>query len=292
MIPAIIQKRATALLTKTLGEEITITGAEEVAGGCVHNAHRIDSNLGSYFIKWNSKDNFINYQAESRGLDMLAATKTLRTPKPICTGKAAGFAFLIVEYITPGERDENYWTEFGASLARLHRNGSETFGLDEDNFIGDLPQSNKRHESWLEFYVKERIEPQLQFARDRSLADRALLSQFNKFINKIDRHMPEGKPALLHGDLWAGNCMTGKDGLAVVFDPAVYYGHREAEIAFTKLFGDFDKSFYTAYNEEWALESGWEDRLNLFNLYPLLVHLNLFGSGYRPQLENAIKKYV
>ncbi len=292
MIPEKVKTDAEEKLSGQLGTSLTISAAEPIGGGCIHNAHRVDTTEGAYFLKWNRKAALRNFQAEAKGLALLAEADAVRTPRVLHVGPVSGYAYLMMEFISESEPGEDFWQVFGRNLAKLHANSSDQFGLDYNNFIGSLDQSNTQHATWIEFYVAERLEKQLKMATDRSLADRALLSSFNKLFGKIDRYVPEEKPALLHGDLWSGNFMTGDKGGPVVFDPAVYYGHREAEIAFTKLFGGFDAAMYTAYEETFPLQEGWKDRVDLFNLYPLLVHFNLFGAGYRPQIESALKRFI
>jgi len=186
----------------------------------------------------------------------------------------------------------DYWTDFGHKLAGLHRCSKENFGLDHDNYIGSLPQSNGSSSTWVEFFINQRLRVQLTLAKNGNNIPSQLLQSFDKLIQKIPDWLPEEKPALLHGDLWSGNVMVGSDGKVCLIDPAVYYGHREIELAFTTLFGGFDQSFYHAYNEEFPLAQGYEDRFDIYNLYPLLVHVNLFGSSYLSGIQTILDRFT
>jgi fructosamine-3-kinase len=171
------------------------------------------------------------------------------------------------------------------SLAKLHEVKSDQYGLDHDNYIGSLAQSNTKHPDWKSFFITERIQPQLKLAMEKGLIDMEMIKQFESFFDHFDDLIPEEPPALLHGDLWNGNYLVSNSGKAALIDPAVYFGHREMDLAMTKLFGGFDAEFYQAYNEKFPLKKGWEKRIPIHNLYPLLVHVNLFGSGYVSQIK-------
>jgi fructosamine-3-kinase len=184
---------------------------------------------------------------------------------------------LLLEFLErEGSQD---WNLAGTLLARLHRNTAREFGLDHNNYIGSLSQSNTFHPTWSEFFAMERILPQIKMARDAGAVDRTLASAAERFCSKLNEIFPDEKPALLHGDLWSGNFFFSTKGPSI-FDPAVYYGHREMDLAMTKLFGGFDDDFYSGYENEFPLEKNWRARTDLCNLYPLLVHVNLFGGGY------------
>ena len=179
--------------------------------------------------------------------------------------------------------------DFGQSLARLHRHTAGYFGHTMDNYMGSLPQCNTRHENWNSFFVEERLTRQVDLARGYfSVSD---LAAFERLYSRMDDLIPVESPALIHGDLWGGNYMVGADGKACLIDPAAYHGHREADIAMTTLFSGFDDPFYLAYNEEYPLEKGWRERLDIFKLYPLLIHLNLFGSGYLGSVLSIIRNF-
>jgi protein-ribulosamine 3-kinase len=276
-----------------------------VSGGCIHRAVRLDTAAGSYFLKYNRLDHGPMFATELRGLQMLAETQTVPIAAPIATGTTAHHAFLLLQWIEAGPRKARFWEDFGQGLAALHRHAgavprlpwasrphTPTYGLDHDNFIGSLPQSNTPCTNGAEFFHHQRLAPQLRLAQANGLADATLARQFESLFLRLPHLIPDTAPSLLHGDLWSGNFMTNAQGEATLIDPAVYYGHREADLAFTRLFGGFQPAFYHAYEEAWPLEPGWQSRTDLFNLYPLMVHLNLFGRSYLPDIQQTLRKYA
>ena len=176
-------------------------------------------------------------------------------------------------------------------MAKLHKHSADSFGLDHHNFIGKLPQSNSQKESWADFFISERIEPQIKLGVDSEKFSPAIFSQLNKLHSVVEKLFPPEKPSLLHGDLWSGNYMYTTNGIASIYDPAVYYGHREMDLAMTRLFGGFTKDFYAGYQSEYPLEDGFEERVQLCNLYPVLVHANLFGGGYIQQAKSLLVRF-
>jgi fructosamine-3-kinase len=197
-----------------------------------------------------------------------------------------------MEWIQQGKSGPRFDEDFAFKLAAMHRQTDGVFGLDHDNYIGTLPQKNSARNSWAEFYVELRLEPQIRMARDSRLIDAIVVKSFDRVNANMQNLFPTEPPALLHGDLWSGNYMCTDAGEATIFDPAVYYGHREMDLAMSKLFGGFHQSFYHFYHEYFPLENGWEERIFLAQLYPLLVHVNLFGSGYVAQLKSCLGKFV
>jgi fructosamine-3-kinase len=189
------------------------------------------------------------------------------------------------------KRQSDFWENFGTALAALHKNTQDNFGLDEDNYIGSLSQSNRCHSDWTDFFIAERLEPQIALARNNRKISQSHTRQFEKLYKKFPEIFPEEKPALVHGDLWNGNFITGKDGYACLVDPAVHYGNREAELSFTKLFGGFDPGFYQAYQQAFPLEKCFAQRVDIYNLYPLMVHVNLFDGGYAASVESILRKF-
>lgn len=273
------------------GNDFQITGHSPVSGGCIHNAQKLETTSGTWFLKYNHLRERENFEAEANGLQRLWASRSMYVPRIWDIGYDTEYAWILMEFIESGPRSPYFWQLFGAALAKLHQHHSQQFGLEKNNFIGRLPQQNDFRQTWPEFFTEMRLEPQLKLARDKGLADKSLSDAFEKLYPKLASLMPDERPSLLHGDLWSGNFMTGPDGFVAVFDPAVYYGHREAELAFTRLFGGFDDLFYNAYNIAFPLQPGWESRVDLFNLYPLMVHLNLFGRSYLPEIQNTLNRY-
>lgn len=287
----ILQKLNLDYLSK-FNENIEFKFEANISGGCINNSAKLSANGISFFIKWNSntdKNDF--FIKEINGLNSLYKTKTVKTPKPIMSGDYKGEKYLLMEFIEKGIFSEFSFENFGNKLALLHKNSNSHFGYNEDNYIGTLEQINKEIESWDEFFFSNRIEPLLKKATDNSFIDTKLINAFHRFGNRISEIFPKEPPALLHGDLWQGNYMFDTNSNAYIFDPAVYYGHREMDIAMSKLFGGFDETFYKGYNNTYALEQGWEKRIDYCNLYPLLVHLNLFGASYLYDIEHILKKF-
>ena len=232
------------------------------------------------------------FQAEAQGLKILYNTKTLKIPVVIGHGETSRHGWILMEHIAGAGRKANYWEQLGKRLALMHKNTNDKFGLPQDNYIGSLPQKNTPLENWVEFLITNRFDPMLAMARDRGEADEKVARSFEKLYGKLKGLLVHEDPALLHGDLWSGNIMIDNHGSPVLIDPAVYYGNREVDLAFTTLFGGFDKKFYTSYQEEWPLEGGFEDRFDIYNLYPLMVHVNIFGGGYINQVKQVLSRYI
>jgi fructosamine-3-kinase len=231
------------------------------------------------------------FEKEAAGLNLLACTNTIKIPGVIATGNSGEFAYLLLEFIETGLAGRDFWSDFGIKLADLHRNTHEFFGLDYDNYIGSLAQSNSFHTDFISFFITQRIEPQLKKARNIGALSHADTRFFESLFNTLHNIFPIQKPSLIHGDLWSGNVIVTADGSPCLIDPAVYYGHREADIAMTQLFGGFQHEFYAAYNLAWPMEKGWQNRMDIFNLYPLLVHVNLFGGSYARQVLQIIRQF-
>jgi len=277
-----------------LGESVLST--RSASGGSINRAAVVElEQKGECFLKWNSSADPEMFVKEVRGLEVLTAAGTdLIIPEVLDQGVVGGTGYLLLEYIEEGSPGPASAVAFGRSLARLHENRSDNgrFGLDHDNYIGRLPQSNSWNDSWVDFFIGERMEPQLEMALDSGRLSGGITRSFKKMYRKLPEIFPDEPPALLHGDLWGGNYFFDAEGRAAVYDPAVYYGHREIEIAFTHLFGGFSSDFYRAYNEVWPLESGFSKRKDIYNLYPLLVHTNLFGGHYGSRVESIVRRFA
>jgi len=260
-----------------------------VGGGCISKSVLAETEKGTFFVKWDSNDRRDMIEAEVHGLMLLGEAGEIRVPEVYAWGEESGSAYLVTEAIEGERRGDE---QLGRELAALHSHSAEQFGLEWDNFIGSLPQSNTPHESWSEFFINERLRPQVKQARDEGSLSAEDERTFERLYERLEHFFPEEAPALLHGDLWAGNVLGDEEGNPVLIDPAVYYGHREIELAFTNLFGGFSEAFYRAYTEEFPLADGFEERIPVYNLYPLLVHLNLFGRTYYPSLQRTLERYV
>lgn len=292
MIPDTIKTGIEARLTHDKGRPVTIISTASIGGGCINNAAEIVTTSGRYFLKYNLVSKYADmFEKEALGLKLLASAGSLRVPEVLFHSTAGDYAFLLLEMIESGSRQPDFWTKFGRSLAALHGNSAGMFGLDHDNYMGSLRQSNRFHPGWCDFFVAERLEPQLKIARDEGLISASTIKSFENLYRKLPELIPEEKPALIHGDLWSGNYMVSEQGKACLIDPAAHYGHRESDIAMTKLFGGFTEEFYSAYNSAWPLEKGWQQRIDILNLYPLLIHVNLFGGSYLRDVQNITRPF-
>ena len=260
------------------------------SGGCINNGGVIQFSKKSFFIKWNDAVAYPGMLSkEALGLKLLKKADAVRVPNVISEGVAENFQFILLEKIEAAGRSHSYWKNFGEQLATLHQSTSGQFGLDHDNYIGSLKQENLQRKSWIEFFIEMRLKRQL--ARAKHLPT-SLRSKFDVLFEKLPGLLVIEKPALLHGDLWGGNILVDEKGEPCLIDPAVYYGHREVDLAMTTLFGGFDMKFLDAYNYVFPLENGFEERFELYNLYPLLVHVNLFGGSYLSQVQAILRRFV
>jgi fructosamine-3-kinase len=257
-----------------------------VSGGCIANAVSAEFQSNRMFLKWAATRDqpAALFSEEARSLAALAATRTVRVPQVIHQGTADGYAWLLLEWLEPGRGSARSQAQLGEQLAALHRSSAEKFGWPADNFIGSLPQSNRTHERWPHFWREERLLPQLARAAARlGAADRRRLEKLADQTSELLRDVAHEPPSLLHGDLWSGNLHVLADGAPAVIDPSSYYGHREVDLAMSRLFGGFSEEFYRAYEDSWPSAPGLEQRILLYQLYYLLVHVNLFGGGYTSQ---------
>ncbi len=279
-------------IENSFGSDISVKNISPVGGGCINQTSKITTNLGPYFIKVNAVDQLNLFQKEKRGLEILKEKSTLGVPNIYGVGSSGSGSYLILEWIEKGVANTDFWHQFGRQLGIQHKESSSQFGLEHDNHIGRLPQSNRFHQSWSEFFVQERLEPQLAVAERSGMIGKTVRNQFSILYKKLNHLIPKEHSSLLHGDLWSGNFLCGSTSSPYIFDPAVYYGHRETELAFTTMFGGFDHNFYSAYSEEFPLEPGFDERIEIHNLYPLLVHVNLFGQSYLSGILNTLKRHI
>jgi protein-ribulosamine 3-kinase len=272
------------------GEE-PFTLLRSAGGGSINAAYSFASAKSRYFLKVNEAGKYPGmFATEASGLSLLAEASTLTVPGVLLCEQVGREQLLVLSFLEAAPETPFFQHDLGKGLAGLHKNSSEKFGLDHANYIGSLPQDNTRTDSWNEFFVCRRIEPLLKLSIDSGRFNANVRRNFEAFFKKLDELFPKERPALLHGDLWSGNKMNTVSGPAI-FDPAVYYGHREADLAMSCLFGGFSADFYRGYEEDFPLEKGWRGRVELFNLYPLLVHTVLFGGGYASDVLAVIKKF-
>ncbi len=279
------------ILSQTFHPGVMIKSIRSTSGGCINNTYRLETDQGYLFVKWNQDEDERMFETEAMGLKLLKSHFVYQIPEVFGWGQLEGKNYLVMEYVVSGGHDSNYWRNFGEALALLHQVTNHQFGLDYPNFIGKLPQYNNWMDQWVDFFIEKRLEVQLEMAYKKGLVNKKIQDQFQKLYMLLPHIFPVEPPALLHGDLWSGNVITGSDGNACIIDPAVFYGAREAELSFTQLFGGFDSDFYRAYDETYPLSPGFDERVEVYNLYPLLVHLNLFGSSYLGSIQSILKRY-
>ena len=275
------------------GQTFIIRQRQPLSGGCINQAWRISDGQRTFFVKVNAAASLPMFEAEAAGLAELAATETVQVPEPLGHGVAAEHAWLMLEYLPLVSSGTRAMEKLGSSLAALHAQPCKGFGWHRDNAIGATPQINAYCDDWIEFWREQRLGFQLDLAARNGYVG-ALQQQGEQLRARLDGlfvgHSPT--PALLHGDLWSGNAGCTVEGEPVIFDPAVYQGDREADLAMTELFGGFPESFYAAYREALPLATGYPQRRTLYNLYHVLNHLNLFGGSYLTQAEQMMAQLL
>ena len=271
---------------------IKVQNISSVSGGSINSALKVATTGEDYFIKYNTAKKYPKmFALEAQGLEQLKNEGGVLTPEIIDFGEEENWSYLVLSWEERKNDNHELQKSLGVSLAQMHKATRNYFGWETNNFIGSLEQQNDKTENWVEFFITMRLEPQLKLARDTGLIYPSLTSKMKRLFTGLETWVPQEKPALLHGDLWGGNYLPSVKG-PMLIDPAVYFGHREMDLAMMHLFGGFSETVFQAYHENFPLESGWKDRIELHNLYPVLVHVNLFGAGYLGQLEAAINKYV
>lgn len=282
-----------SVIFQSTGKTAQILSMLFVTGGCINQTVRLDTNIGVFFLKWNEEQPEGMFEAEEYGLGLLHsnAPKYLTIPHVVGRGQVAQRDYLLLEYLHERPETDAYWEKLGRGLAQLHQTKNSHFGLETDNYIGSLKQTNTPSNNWLDFFFESRLKPQFGLAYYEQKIDLAFLRRLDALRLQLDGFFPEEAPSLLHGDLWSGNAMPVDSGNPSIFDPAVYFGHREMELAFTRLFGGFEDSFYDAYREESPLSPHFAERKDVYNLYPLMVHTNLFGTSYLAGVEKVLKRF-
>lgn len=288
MIPATVIDR----LEDKLSAPVDKASIVPLVGGNINQVYRLAVGETHYCLKLNRADVCPDMlRKEETGLNRLLKAKAIPCVHPIFSGSTCSDQYLLLEFITTGIRVSHFWEAFGHQLATLHQTTHSTFGWEEDNYIGTLVQHNANATTWDSFYVNFRLETQVKIARDAQLLEKEDVVKFERFYQEIPSIYPQESPALLHGDLWSGNYLSNNEGLPVLIDPAPYYGHREMDLAMMDLFGDLDVQMMRAYNEVYPLVPRWEKRLSYSQLYPLLVHLNLFGKNYLRAIKTILHPF-
>ena len=287
-------------MSKILGLTIRFQSSTPLSGGDINDSFKLtDKNNENWFVKINKPSRLFMFEAESEGLQALSTSNSFRIPKSICYGRNDQYSYLVLEYLDLSSQISQKPT--GQALAKMHlfqppnhnNNASELFGWKLNNTIGSTPQSNQQHKNWLNFWKQERLLPQLNLAKDKGYSS-ADYENGLKLIENLGAFFTtySPSPSLLHGDLWSGNCASDTQGKPIIFDPAVYWGDRETDIAMTELFGGFSQDFYDAYNANYPLDQGYKTRKQLYNLYHILNHFNLFGGSYAAQAASMTKRLL
>ena len=291
-LPDPVLESLNATLSRCTGTKCTIDRLTEVPGGSISRAFVAANGERKWFVKLNEIGLLDMFEAEADGLNALAKCPAIGVPQVIGSGSDGRQAYLVLEHLElfPMEKHNACaCVSAGRALADLHRIVGSRFGWTRDNYIGHTPQSNHLCSDWADFFARERLLPQLDLARKNGLSG-SLIDNGERLAERAHvffcDHCPE--PSLLHGDLWNGNAAFDRQGRLVLYDPAVYFGDRETDLAMSELFGGFPPAFYTAYRDAWPLSTGYPQRRMLYNLYHVLNHCNLFGGGYRQQADHMI----
>jgi len=289
--PSIFAEIAQALSPQQ-HQKVKITNVESISGGDINEAYRFDADGSTLFVKVNSLSLLDMLETEAKGLDLLRSQSPFNVPSVIGVFALKEKACMVMDFVESTKKVDYYWANFGRSLANMHQCTASAFGLDHNNYIGSLPQENTQMETWEDFFITKRLIPLISLASTKELLNIEEVGAFEPMIKAISNGIfPIEPPALLHGDLWSGNLMVNERGQPVLIDPAVYYGHREMDLAMTQLFGGFNKDYFYPYHEIYPLEQGWQQRLQVCNVYPLLVHLILFGRKYWGQINEVLGKF-
>lgn len=264
-----------------------------VGGGCINETYKISFGKHQFFCKINSATKFPHlFEKEANGLKLIAQQQIIKVPEVIDCFETNGQQILLLEWIHEGERTESFWKKFGEQLAALHQSSNDHFGLNENNYMGSVPQRNNPTDDWIDFFIQQRVQPLI----DKCLSQKLLSSKHQSQFENLYKQLPgifneQQKPSLLHGDLWSGNFMYNENAEPVLIDTAVYFGHPSIDLGMTTLFGGFRPGFYEAYNYHSPFPTNYQEQWKICNLYPLLIHLYLFGSSYLPQIEHSLNRF-
>ena len=273
------------------GTSFIISRQQGIGGGCINDVNKISDGTNSFFVKTNHISHGDMFAAEAEALLEMAASNTVKVPKPVCYGENENSCFLVMEYLDL--HGSSNMEDFGRQFSAMHKCTNKQFGWHRNNTIGSTPQMNSFHHDWIEFWRENRLGYQLNLAARKGYGGELqclgekLMADFPVLFSSY-----KPKISMLHGDLWGGNASALNDGTAVIYDPAFYYGEREADLAMTQLFGSFSQSFYSSYNEVWPLDEGFKVRKTFYNLYHIINHLNLFGGSYHGQAISMIEQVL
>jgi len=287
-----MQEAIAQAIEKSTGRPFALARKSRVGGGCINETYLVEGKSGdTFFVKQNARAASDFFEAEASGLRALASTETIRVPEVIGSGKGEEGRFLILEALDLGGRRPDYGARLGAQLAAMHRHTGPGFGFERDNYIGTLPQENTPYmDNWADFFRAKRLEPQFARAARKGLSIEGADDLMSGLPAFFESYHPI--PSMLHGDLWGGHIDADSSGNPVLYDPACYYGDREADIALTELFGGLTAYFYRAYNQQLPLDSGYPKRKPLYNLYHILNHFNHLGGGYGSQASSLVRSLL
>jgi len=278
-------------ISAATGESFNIEKQRDVAGGCINQTTKLSDGQRSFFVKTNHISHGDMFEVEALALEEMASSNTVKVPQPVCYGDNGSHCYLVLEYLhMNGSANQ---AEFAQQFAAMHKTTQDQFGWHRNNTIGSTLQINQPHDNWIEFWRTRRLGFQLELA-----ASNGYTGELQKLGERLMADFPvlfadyHPQPSMLHGDLWGGNFSALEDGSGVIYDPAFYYGDREADLAMTYLFGGFAPSFYAAYNETWPLDKGFAVRKTFYNLYHIINHTNLFGGGYHGQAISMIEQIL
>lgn len=281
-----------AILTKHIGDGTHIDDLQFFYGGNFNLAVRVKTGSAEYFIKWNQGEHQGLFEAEAKNLQLIQKSGTIDVPGVLGTGTLDEKEYLMMDCIQSAEKSAYYWSDFGGKLAHLHqKHAGKGHGLDYDNFLGAAKQENTWCADGVQFFIQNRLKKQVDTAIYHRKISADMEEKFNLLYDKLPQLIPNESSALLHGDLWSGNAMVNAKGEITLVDPCCYFGLREAELAFTTMFGGFPTEFYEAYHHTFPIEKDFHNRIPLYNLYPLMVHVNLFGEGYLPAVTKILSSY-
>lgn len=297
MLPLPLIESIAAILYDA-GDPTPIQRTRSIGGGCINNALRLETGRQSYLLKWNDQPLPDIFLVEAQGLALLQATATVRVPAVLHAANASAQrpAYILLEWLEGRTNPSSAAAQemLGHRLADMHRASAPAYGLDHDNYLGSVQQHNGWYTDWVSFYRERRLRPQIELAEHNGYMHTRRRQKLERVLERLEDWLAgvERQPALLHGDLWSGNVIAGPGGMPALIDPAAYYGDREAELAYTELFGGFSSHFYRAYEETWTTAPDRDDRRDLYNLYHLLNHVNHFGESYGPHLDAVLQRYA
>ncbi|MEM6251749.1 MAG: fructosamine kinase family protein [Cyanobacteria bacterium P01_D01_bin.156] len=286
---AVIWVDIAAHIRQITGQAFVVADTTSIGGGCINQAYQVSDGQRNFFVKLNQASKLAMFEAELAGLKDMYNSQTIRVPQPLCVGLAGGSSYIVMEWLNLG--GGNAWSTMGQHLAAMHRVSSDLgFGWHRANTIGETHQPNDWQESWLSFWRDQRLGYQFRLAKRRGGSFPKQQRLLDALPDLLAGHDPV--PVLVHGDLWSGNAAITTAGEPVIFDPAMYYGDREVDLAMTELFGRFPKAFYDAYEASYPLSSGYSLRKTLYNLYHIVNHFNLFGGGYEAQANRMVDELL